>query len=206
MDTKRAIRQLKEFEKLGKNPEELRLAAESWKNDFQILVSIILSARTRDETTIIVAEKLFEKYPTAEKLASANISDVMNLIKSVNFYKNKTKSITQCAKVLVSNYKGNVPHDFEKLIELPGVGRKTANVFLAEQGQDAVGVDTHLGYASNYLGWTLNKNPHKIEEDLKQLFPKKYWRKLNPITVRFGKTYTNRKEKNKLLDKIKEIR
>jgi endonuclease-3 len=206
MDKERAIRQLKEFEKLGKNPEELRLAAESWKNDFQILVSIILSARTRDETTTVVAEKIFAKYPTAEKLASVNISEIMNILKPVNFYKNKSKSILACAKTLVSEYKGNVPHDFDKLIELPGVGRKTANVFLAEQGQDSIGIDTHVSYLSNKMGWTKSTNQKQVEEDLKKIFPQEYWGRLNDTLVRFGKTHTSRKKKDLLVSQIKKIK
>src|SRR3990167_7762345 len=134
MELKRALKQL---EALGSRGRMMRLAAEEWASDFQILVSTILSARTRDEVTIVVAENLFKKYPTAEKLAKAKLSDVQKTIKPINFYKNKTKSITNCAKCLIKNFDGKVPHDFDKLLELPGVGRKTANVFLAEHGKHA---------------------------------------------------------------------
>jgi len=162
-----------------------------------------LEARSLDETTIKYASILFEKYPNSEKLSKANTNDVEKIIKPINFYRNKSRNIINCAKKLVKEHKGDVPMQFKNLIELSGVGRKTANVFLSEYGYNAVGVDTHLAYISNYLGWTNNKNPHKIEEDLRELFPKSYWSKLNPITVKFGKKYTNRKEKNKLLDEIK---
>ena len=74
---------------------------------------------------------------------------------------------------------------------------------MSEIGKDAIGVDTHVSYISNYLGWTKNKNPFEIEKDLQKLFPQKYWRKINQVLVRFGKTYTSRKEKNNLLNKIK---
>ena len=206
MDKERAIRQLKEFEKLGKNSEEMRLAAESWKNDFQILVSIILSARTRDETTIVVAEGLFQEYPTAEKLSKASLTEIEEKIRKVNFYKNKSKSILACAKKLVSEYDDSVPHDLEKLIELPGVGRKTANVFLAEQGQDSIGVDTHVSYLSNKMGWTKSTNQKQVEEDLKSIFPQKYWGQVNDTLVRFGKTYTSRRKKDALVEQIKKIK
>ena len=106
-------------------------------------------------------------------------------------------------------HNGKVPHDFEKLTSLSGVGRKTANVFLSEHGEkgkEGIGVDTHVFYISRYLSWAHSKNPHKVEEELKSLFQKKYWNKINPTLVRFGKTYTSRAEKNKLLDKIKEIK
>ncbi len=203
MNQKTAIKQLNALSKEGKS---MRLAAEDWKNDYQILVSTILSARTRDEVTIPVAEKLFKKYPTAKKLVEARLKNVQLIIKPVNFYKNKSKSIINCSKILVVKYNSKVPHDIDKLIELPGVGRKTANVFLAEHGKDAIGVDTHLSYISQKLGWTENKDPHKIERDLENLFPKKLWKNLNSITVRFGKTYTSRKEKDRLLDEIRGIK
>lgn len=203
MDQKIAIKQIKLLDKYG---EKMRLAAEKWPNDFQTLISIILSARTRDETTIKVCKILFRKYPAAKKLSDASLKKIEKIIKPVNFYKNKSKNIINCAKFLVEKYKSKVPKNFEKLISLPGVGRKTANVFLAESGGANIGVDTHVNYVSQKLGWTKNKNPHKIEKDLETLFPKKYWRKINETLVRFGKTYTSRKEKNKLLEKIKKIK
>ena len=203
MDSKRAIVQLKILEQSGK---EMRLAAEEWQSDFQILVSTILSARTRDEVTIPVAERLFKKYPTAKKLAVAKLKDVQSTIKPVNFYRNKSKNIIRCAKQLVKYYNGGVPHDITKLIELSGVGRKTANVFLAEHGKHALPVDTHVFYISRKLGWAKGATPDKVEEELKRLFPKKYWNKINVALVRFGKTHTSRKNKDKLLDEIMRTR
>lgn len=200
-NNKIVITQLNQLKKLGGN---MRLAGEAWNSKFKTLIAIILSARSLDETTIKYAVILFKKYPNAEKLSKAKISDVEKIIRPINFYKNKSRNIVNCSKQLSSKYNGQVPMDFEKLIELSGVGRKTANVFLSEYGHSTVGVDTHLAYISRYLGWTKNTNPHKIEEDLLKLFPKTYWKWLNPITVKFGKKYTSRKEKNKLLDEIKK--
>jgi len=197
---------LKQLEALGSEGRMMRLAAEEWASDFQMLVSTILSARTRDEVTIVVAENLFKKYPTAQSLSKANLSDVEKLIKPVNFYRNKSKNIINCSKELVENFNSVVPHNIESLISLSGVGRKTANVFLAEQGKDALPVDTHVFYISKKLGWAKSEHPHKVEEELRQLFPKKYWNKINSILVRFGKTHTSRKQKDELLDKIKKIR
>ena len=203
MNKKTAIKQLNLLNKHGR---KMRLAAESWSSQFQTLISIILSARTRDETTIKVAKELFKKYPTSEKLSKANLNDIEKIIKPVNFYKNKSKNILNCSKDLVKEYHSKVPESIDKLIKLPGVGRKTANVFLAEKGQDALGVDTHVYYISRYLDWTKNKDPNKIEKDLVKLFPKNYWRKINPVAVRFGKTYTSRREKDKILGEIKKIK
>jgi len=201
MNQKLAINQLKKINKLK---GDMRLAAENWPTDFQTLISTILSARSLDETTIRVCKVLFKKYPNANLLSKAKTSDIQKIIRPINFYRNKTKSITNCAKDLVEDYNGKVPKDYEELLKLPGVGGKTANIVLSEQGKDAIGVDTHVFYCSRYLGWSKSSKPEGVEEDLKKLFPKRYWKKLNPTLVRFGKKYTSRKEKDKLLDEIKK--
>ncbi len=200
MNTKTALKQLKELSKHGNH---LRLAAESWPEDWQSLISTTLSARTKDETTIDVCNVLFKKYPTVQKLAKAKFSDVANIIRRVNYYKTKTKNILSCAKILVENYSGKVPYDFDKLVELPGVGRKTANVFLSEVGKDAIGIDTHVQHLSQQLGWTKNKKTELIEKDLQELFPKNKWRTVNEILVRFGRTYPRGKKREDMLKKIK---
>jgi len=196
----KAIRQINQLKKVS---NQMRLAAEGWDKQWKTLIATIMSARTRDETTLKVAEILFQKYKTLVELSKAQLDDIQNIIKPINFYKNKSKNILNCARVLAEKYKNQVPLDFKKLIELPGVGRKTANVFLSEYGCDAAPVDTHVSYISQKLNWTKNKNPSKIEEDLKKLFPKEYWSKINPILVRFGKTFTSRKKKNEILEKIR---
>lgn len=201
--SKTAITQLKKISSLG---NEMRLAAEQWKNNYQTLIAIILSARTRDEVTIEVCKKLFKKYPTSKSLSKASTKEIEKIIRPVNFYRNKSKNISNCSKMLVKVYKSKVPEDIDELIKLPGVGRKTANVFLTEIGKSGIGVDTHVSYCSQKLGWTKNKNAHKIEEDLKKLFPKKYWNKVNSNLVRFGKTHLSRKKKDEILEEIKKLR
>lgn len=203
MDKGKALKQLNLLAKQG---SQMRLAAEEWKNSYETLISIILSARTRDETTIRIARILFKKFQTPRKLANANLKDVQNIIRPVNFYKNKSKNIINCAKAIESDYNGKVPVDLDELIKLPGVGRKTANVFLVENGEAGIGVDTHVHYISNFLGWSKNKNPHKVEEDLKKLFSKKHWSRVNSTLVRFGKTYTSRRQKDKLLKEIRKVK
>jgi endonuclease-3 len=203
MNEKTALKQLKILEKKS---SDMRLAAESWGSDFEILISTIMSARTRDEVTIPTAEKLFKKFSTPKKLGNAKHLEIEKIIKPVNFYKNKTKNIIACAKELDKIYKGKIPLEINKLIKLPGVGRKTANVFLSEIGENAIGVDTHVSYISQKLGWTKNKKPEKIEEDLKKLFSKKHWGKVNSKLGRFGKTYTSRKEKDRLLEEIIKLK
>jgi len=184
----------------------MRLAAESWKSDFEILISTIMSARTRDETTIPVAEKLFEKFPSAKKLSKARIGQIEKIIRPVNFYRNKSKNILACSKEISKNFKDKIPREIDELVKFPGVGRKTANVFLAELGNAAIGVDTHVAYISKKLGWTKNNRQSKIEQDLKKLFPKRKWKEVNSILVRFGKTHTSKRKKDALLEEIKKIK
>ncbi len=203
MNKETAIKQLQELNKQGKN---IPLAAEGWDEEWKTLISVILSARTRDETTIKTCTELFKKYNTIEKLSKANLREIETAIKPVNFYKNKSKSICKCAKSLLEKHKSRVPHGLKDLIELSGVGRKTANVFLSEYGKDAIGIDTHASYISQKLEWTKNKAPEKIEKDLENLFPKEYWRKINPTLVRFGKTHTSRKKKDEILEEIRKIK
>ncbi len=204
MDQRTAIRQLKELERLG-GVKKMRLAAEGWREEWQTLIAILMSARTRDEVTVIVAENLFSEYKTLEELRKANSRDISRIIGPVNFFQNKTKYVLAIAEVLLREHNGKPPHELEKLILLPGVGRKTANVFLAEYGADAIGVDTHVAYISQKLGWTKHTDPDKIEQDLLALFPRTYWRKLNSTLVRFGKTYMSRTIKDELLEKIKQL-
>lgn len=183
----------------------MRLAGEKWDRDWKTLIAISMSAQSRDEVTIKIATLLFEKYPTLEALSKAKYKDVLEIFKSLNYNKSKAKNVIECAKQLAGDFRGKVPIEIDKLLTLRGVGRKTANVFLAEKGFAAIGVDTHLAYISQQLGWTKHKNPDKIEQDLLALFPRTYWGKINPTLVRFGKTYVGRKKKSKLLKEIKSI-
>ena len=196
---------LKQLNFMKNNSSKMRLAAEKWRSPFEILISTIMSARTRDEVIIPVSEKLFKKYNTPKKLGNAKLDSIKRIIRPVNFYQNKSKNIVNCSKEIIKNYDGKVPEKIEELIKLPGVGRKTANVFISEIGGDGIGVDVHVNYISNKLGWVSSKKPEKIEEDLKKLFSKKYWNKVNSTLVRFGKTHTSRKKRDIILKEIKKI-
>jgi len=200
------MKHLKQLKELQKNSSDRRLAAENWKRPWQTLIATALSARTKDSTTIPLADILFKKYNTIEKLAKANAKNVEEIIRKVNYHKTKARNVINCAKMLIKDYRGKVPLDLDELVKLPGVGRKTANVFLAVMGKDTIGIDTHLSYVSQKLGWSKNNKPEKIERDLQNLFPKRYWGKLNYIVVRFGQTNTNKKNKDKLLEEIKSIK
>ncbi len=191
---------------MEKHSTKMRLAPDKWKTDWQALISIILSARTRDEVTIPVAKGLFEKYPNEKKLAKAKVKDVEKKVRPVNFYRNKSKNIINCSKELVKRYDCKTPETIDELVTLPGVGRKTANVFVSKKGNAALAVDTHVAYISQKLGWTKNKNAEKIEHDLKDLFSRRNWGKVNKRLVRFGKTHTSKKKKDKLIEEIKKIK
>ncbi|MEM2974477.1 MAG: endonuclease III [Candidatus Micrarchaeia archaeon] len=155
---------------------------------FQILISTILSHRTRDEKTISASNKLFARYDTAKKLASAKAKDVMKLIKETGFYRTKARRIIKVSKILLGKYGGRVPKKFDELVSLPSVGRKTANiVMLYAFGQRGhIPVDTHVHKVSNRLGLVNTKSPEKTEFELMKIIPKKYWRKLNELFVQHG--------------------
>ncbi len=196
---------IKQLEELKKLSSDIKLAAEDWDENWKILLSTLLSARTRDEVTIPIAQKLFYNYNSIEDLYRAEIEDIQKIIKPINFYKTKSKNLLNCAKTICQKYNGVIPLDFEKLIELPGVGRKTANVFLSEIGKPAIGVDTHVFRIARELGWSKGNRPEEVEEDLKKLFPKNHWVDVNSILVRFGKTYTKKIQFKELINKIKLI-
>jgi len=203
MDSRKAIKQLMALKKLGK---DLRLAADGWNEDWKTLIATLMSARTTDKKTIPTADELFKRYNTISKLSKAKVGDIGKIIKPVNFYKTKSRNVIELAKILVREYRGKVPHDFDKLVELPGVGRKTANVFLAEKGHGTIGVDTHVAWISKQLGWTKHEKQHEVEEDLKKLFPERYWGEINWILVRFGQSYPSRAKKREILASVKKIR
>jgi endonuclease-3 len=156
---------------------------------FKVLISTILSARAKDEVTEVIAENLFKKYPTAEKLANADKKDVIKIIHRIGFYNAKSKNIINAAKMLLEKFGGKVPDTLEQLIELPGVGRKVANCVLVYSFQkDAIPVDTHVHRISNRLGWVRTKTPEETEERLEKLVPRKHWQLINDTFVSHGKT------------------
>jgi len=181
-----------------------RLASDDWEYDWQTLVATILSAQTRDETTIPVSEGLFKKYPTLERLSKAKYDDVLKIISRVNFKNNKAKNVIGAAKFIIDNYDSKVPDDIDKLVEIPGVGRKTANLVISEvHSMDGLTIDTHVHAICNLLGFVKTKTPTQTETELKKFVPKKYWSRINRLFVLWGKDVP-RKTKEKLLDKLKE--
>jgi len=154
---------------------------------FSILIGTILSARTKDETTTKIVKALFLKYKNAKELANAKIKDVEKIIKSIGFYHVKSKRIIEVAKIINTKYKGIVPDDLETLVELPGVGRKTANcVLVYAYEKPAIPVDIHVHRISNRLGLVDTKNPENTEQELMKKIKKKYWLDINDTFVMFG--------------------
>ncbi len=154
---------------------------------FSILIGTILSARTRDENTTKIVKKLFSRYKTAKALANAQVKDVEKIIRSIGFYHVKAKRIIKVALIINSQYKGKVPDDFEKLVNLPGVGRKTANCVLVYAfDKPAIPVDVHVHRISNRLGLVKTKTPEETEMALMEKIPKKYWLEINDTFVMYG--------------------
>ena len=154
---------------------------------FRILIATILSARTKDENTTKAADKLFKLYGTPQKLAKAKVKDVEKIIKSVGFYHVKSKRIIEVANLILSKYNGKVPADIDKLVDMPGVGRKTANCVLVYAFEKpAIPVDTHVHRISNRLGLVDTKMPEETEMALREKIPKKYWLDINNTFVMYG--------------------
>ena len=157
------------------------------RGPFSILIGTILSARTKDETTTKIVKKLFSRYRTAKALANAKVKDVEKIIKSIGFYHVKAKRIIEVASIINSQYNGKVPDDFEKLVNLPGVGRKTANCVLVYAfDKPAIPVDVHVHRISNRLGLVKTKTPEETEMELMKKIPKKYWLEINDTFVMYG--------------------
>jgi endonuclease-3 len=147
------------------------------KNAFQLLVATILSAQCTDERVNMVTPALFKQFPTPAAFAEAPIEQIEKAIQSTGFFRNKAKSIKACSQALVDKHKGQVPRTLEEMVELAGVGRKTANVVLgvAFGLPTGVVVDTHVGRLSRRLGLTANGDPVKVEGDLMALLPQDEW-------------------------------
>ena len=179
-----------------------RLAAEEWREDWQVLIATILSAQSRDETTIPIAERLFEEFSDLKSLSMATYSEVFKILRSINYNKTKAKNVLACAKMLVSDFHGKIPDKIEELVKLPGVGRKTANLVLTEvHEKEGICVDTHVHRLSNVLGLVKTKTPHQTEIGLMKIAPRKHWSRINRLFVLWGKEVPGR-DKKRLLNSL----
>ena len=172
---------------------------------FSILIGTILSARTKDENTTKVVKKLFSKYKNAKELSNAKVKDVERLIKSIGFYHVKAKRIIDVASIIYSKYKGKVPTSLDELIQLPGVGRKTANcVLVYAYDKPAIPVDVHVHRISNRLGLVKTKTPEDTELELMKKIPKKFWLEINDTFVMYGQNICKPISPNCTVCKIKK--
>ena len=165
--------------------ESLRL--EEGTDPFKILIGTILSARTRDESTTKIVHDLFLRFKNSKELADANLEEIKEIIRSIGFYNVKAKRIQDVARIITHKYEGKVPESVEKLLELPGVGRKTANcVLVYGYNKPAIPVDIHVHRISNRLGIVNTKTPEMTEIKLVNLANRENWTNINNTFVMYG--------------------
>lgn len=181
------IKLLKKEVKSFVNPIVTEIGEET-RSPYMVLVSCLLSLRTQDKTTGLVAKKLFDVAKTPEEIAKMSLKKLQRIIRPVNYYITKSKRIKEISKTINERYKGKVPDSFDELMKLKGVGRKTANIVMTygffKKGY--IAIDTHCHRIPNRLGWVSTKKPEQTEEELKKILPKKYWQDFNNIFVTFG--------------------
>lgn len=174
-------------ERLEDEYPDIRTALD-WESPWQLLVATVISAQTTDENVNRAAPALFARFPEPADLAAADPEEVEGLLYSTGYYRQKTKSVIGLATAIVDRHGGVVPDDLDALVELPGVGRKTASVVLAEVwGRPAIAVDTHVKRVSNRLDLTTWDDPVKIERDLKAQIPTRHWSRLSMRMIQFGR-------------------
>lgn len=189
----------KVFRVFGKNYQPVPL--EVFKDDpYEALISTIMSSRTNDDTTLKAAKRLFKAAPDIKKLSQLAESKIVELIYPVGFYKTKAKHLKKCAKQILQDHDGKIPSSRKELMELPGVGRKTANLVLNRAfGKPAIAVDTHVHKISNMLGWVNTDKPEQTEKELTRKIPQKYWSDMNRLFVSIGRQHTSKKKLDKFL-------
>jgi endonuclease-3 len=162
---------------------------ENWETPFQFLLCIALSAQTTDKQVNKVTGELFEKYPDAKSLSEANLEDVKDTLGGINYYKTKSERIIEISKILLEEHGGEPPRDLKKLQKLPGVGYKTANVFLNDlyKENQGIAVDTHVMRVALRYGLSKGSDPTQIAHDLEKLYPKEYWYRVNSTFVLYGR-------------------
>jgi len=183
-DASRAIDKAREDD-----PTALREISDSTDGDpFRVLIATVLSHRTKDEVTALASSRLFARFPDVKSLAVANTRTVTRLIKPVGFYNTKARTVKKISRILLERYGGKVPEDMDQLLELPSVGRKTANcVFVYGFKTSAIPVDTHVHRIFNRIGVVKTKTPDETEKELTRLADRRDWLPLNEVFVRFGK-------------------
>ncbi len=191
MDGKTFVKILNILEKEKKkwNAPVVSLLAKRTKDPYRILISTIISLRTKDEVTKEASERLFSLADNPYDMIKLSEEEISKAIYPAGFYKNKAKTIKEISKRLIEEFDGKVPSDLETLLSFKGVGRKTANLVLSEGfGIPAICVDTHVHRISNRLGIVSSKTPEETEKQLMEKVPREYWNKINENLVAFGQT------------------
>ncbi len=169
-----------------KNPYVSNLAIKS-RDPYKILISTILSLRTKDEVTRAASERLFSVASTPEEMLELKDEEIEKLIYPVGFYKRKARTIKEISKILIEKYNSKVPDDIDELLNLKGVGRKTANlVVILGYDKPGICVDTHVHRITNRLGYLVSKTPDQTEMILREKLPRKYWKLINDVLVLHG--------------------
>jgi endonuclease-3 len=152
-------------------------------------MATILSAQCTDKRVNIVTKTLFKKYRKAEEYANAGLDELEKDIRSTGFYRNKARNIKKCCQILVEKFNSQVPGTMEKMLELPGVARKTANIVLSNAFGiiEGIAVDTHVRRLTRRLGLSEHENPSKIEKDLMEIVPKTYWKRITDLLIFHGR-------------------
>ena len=181
-------RQISEIlEGLEKMHPEAACALEH-RDRFQLLVAVMLSAQTTDVSVNKVTPELFRRFPDAASMAEADPLEIQDIIRTIGLYKNKSKNAVAMSKMLTDEYGGEVPGDFNELVKLPGVGRKTANVVLAEGfGKARIAVDTHVFRVANRIGIAAGKDPVEVEEGLMGRLPEDQWIRAHHLLIFHGR-------------------
>ena len=159
-----------------------------YRNQFTLLTSVVLSAQCTDINVNNVTKNIYKKYYTPKHFIKLGIKRIKELIKSIGLFNTKAKNLYNLSKILVEKYQSKIPDNFENLINLPGVGRKTANVVLnAAFNKPTIAVDTHVFRVSNRTGLTNGKNPDQVEEQLLKILPNKYLKKAHHLILLHGR-------------------
>jgi endonuclease-3 len=178
---------LEKWSKGLNSPSVTAMAEKHEKDPWAVLVSTILSLRTKDEVTLAASKRLLEKAPGPKEILKLGEEKTALLAYPAGFYRTKAANLKAIAATLIDQYGGQVPADMDQLLALPGVGRKTANLVLSEAfGIDAICVDIHVHRISNRMGWLGTKTPEQTEMILREILPKKYWQRINSLLVFYG--------------------
>ncbi len=185
----RRTRALELLARLESVHAEARIAL-TFANPLELLIATILSAQCTDVRVNQVTRVLFQRYRSVEAYAGADLDELMGIIRSTGFYRNKAQNIIAAAKILVERHAGAVPRSMEELTALPGVGRKTANVVLGNAfAIPGMVVDTHVGRVSRRLGWARSDDPVKVEQELMALLPESKWTQASHVLIYHGRSF-----------------